>query len=118
MDGLIKVSNRSEDYHGGEWESGVLLIKVVLDESGLQINATVMKENAILANLPEIMVQLGHNVIKFSLQVLTVAHSLKRNESSAPDLLHQIFPAYLARPGVVFHAYITLKQNSFEEGMM
>ena len=29
---LVKVSNRSEDYHWGDWESRVLLTKVVLDE--------------------------------------------------------------------------------------
>ena len=34
-DGLFKVSNCSEDYYWGDWESGVLIIKVVLDESGL-----------------------------------------------------------------------------------
>ena len=32
-DVLVKVSNRSEDYNWGDWESGVLLIKVVLDQS-------------------------------------------------------------------------------------
>ena len=51
-EGLVKVSNIYKDYHWREWESGVLLIKVVLDESGIQINATVMKEKAILASLP------------------------------------------------------------------
>ena len=76
-----------------------------------------MKDKAILANLPELMIRLGHNVSKFNSQVLTVTRSLKRNGSSAPDLLHQLFPVYLAYPDVVFHAYITLKQNSFEEGM-
>ena len=55
---------------------------------------------------------------KINSQVLTVTRSLKRNGYFAPDLLHQLFPAYLACPDVVFHAYITLKQNSFEEGIV
>ena len=87
-EGLVKVSSISEDYHWGHWESGVLLIKVVLDKSGLQINANVMKEKAILAILPELMVRLAHNVSKLNSQDLTVTRSLKRNGSSAPDLLH------------------------------
>ena len=95
-DGLVKVPNRSEDYHWEEWESGVLLIKLVLDESELQINATVMKENDILVSLPELMMRLGHNVSKFNSQVLTVTRSLKRNGSPAPYLLHQLFSDYLA----------------------
>ena len=69
-DVLVKISNRPKDYHWGEWESGVLLIKVVLDKSGLQINATVMKEKAILANLHELMIWLVHNVSKFNAHVL------------------------------------------------
>ena len=54
---------------------------------------------------------------KLNAQVLQVTRSLKRNGSSAPDLLHQNFPAYLVCSDVRFNAYIALKQNSFEEGM-
>ena len=77
-----------------------------------------MKEKTILASLSELMMRLFHNVSKLNSQVFTVKTSLKRNRSSAPDLLHQLLHAYLARPDVVFHAYITLKQNSFNEGMV
>ena len=99
------------------WESRVLLINIVLDKLGLQINTIVLKEKDILASLPDLMVELGHNVSKFNSQVLTVTRLLRRNRSSAPELLCQLFPAYLACLDVVLHAYITLKQNRFEEGM-
>ena len=80
-----------------------------MDELGLQINATVMKEKAILANLPELMVQLGEKVSKINAHVLIVTRSLKQNGSSALNLLHQLFPANLAYPDMVFYAYIHLK---------
>ena len=54
-DGKCKIYNRSEDFHTLGEDSGILLIKTVLDESGLQTNATVMKEKAVLANLAELM---------------------------------------------------------------
>jgi len=70
-DRLVKIYNRSQEYRVGDYESGILLIKVILDKSGLQIQATVIKEKTDLASIPEIMVQLTHNVRKFSSQALT-----------------------------------------------
>ena len=54
-DGKCKMYNRSEDFQTLEEESGVLLTKKI-NKSGLQTHATVMKEKAVLANLPELMV--------------------------------------------------------------
>ena len=65
-DGKCKIYNRSKDFHTLGEESGVLLIKTILDKSGLQTNAAVMKEKAVLGNLPEFMQRLTHNVSKFS----------------------------------------------------
>ena len=76
-EGVVKVYNRSQDYHIVDYESGILLIKVILDESGLQTYATVMKEKSVLENLPELMVWLTHNMSKFNSQVLTTIQSLK-----------------------------------------
>ena len=50
-DSKRKIYNRSNDFHTFGEESGVLLIKIILDESGLQTHATVMKEKAVLENL-------------------------------------------------------------------
>ena len=43
--------------------------------------------------------------------------NLRRNGSSAPDLLHQIFPAYLVCPDKQFYDYIVAKYNKFKEGL-
>ena len=102
-DGLAKVYNRSADYHVGDYESGILLLKVILEELGLQTHATILKEKAILANLPMLMARLTHTVSKFNSSVLATTNNLKRNGSSAPDLLHQLFPVYLSCPDNKFH---------------
>ena len=64
------------------------------------------------------MVRFGHHVSKFNSQVLTVTRSLKHNIYSAPDFFHQLFPACMAFPDVVFNTYITLQQNNFEDGIV
>ena len=115
-EGKIRVYNRSKDFMVDNSESGTLLLKVVLEESGLQTNATVMKAKSDLANLSETMVKLGHNVSKFNDHVLAIMTTLTRNGSNAPDLVHQLFPAYLVCPDKEFTGYIKDKKNSFEEG--
>ena len=97
-------------------ESGVLFIKTILDESGLQTHTTVMKEKAVLANLPELMLRLVHNVSKFNERVIKTSLNLRMNGSSAPDLLSQLLPAYLVCSDKQFHNYIREKQDLFEEG--
>ena len=114
-DGLVKVYNRIGDYHVGDCESGILLLKVILEESVLQTHVELLKENALLANLPMLMACLTHNVSKFNSSVFATTKNLKRNVSSAHDLLHQLVPVYLSCPDNKFLDYITLKQNKFEE---
>ena len=77
-----------------------------------------MKDKSILDNLPKLVVWFAHNVSKFNAQVLSVTRSLKRNGSSAPDLLHQLFLASLTCLDAKSNAYIILKQNSFEESLI
>ena len=76
-----------------------------------------MKEKLVLVNLPELMHRLTHNVSKFNSRVISTSLSLKRNCSSDPDLLHQLFPAYLVCLAKMFHGYIVAKQSKFEEGI-
>ena len=90
-DGKCKIYNRSEDFHTLEEESGVLLIKTILEKSGLQTNVTVMKEKVVLAKLPKKMHRLAHNVTKFNSRVISTSLNLRRNSSSASELLHQLF---------------------------
>ena len=54
---------------------------------------------------------------KFNWRVISTSLNLKRNGSSAPDLLRQLFPTYLVCPDKQFHNYIVAKQNKFEEGI-
>ena len=88
---------------------------MVLNESALQINVTVMKNKAALVDLSNIMTRFTHKVNKFNGLVLATTHSLKKNGLSASDLFHQLFLAYLSCPDTKVHNYITSKQNKTEE---
>ena len=112
----VKIYARSEEYKVLGTESGVLLLKVILLESGLQTNATIIKHKDELANLPALMGKLSHNVEKFNSSVLAIVLALKRKGATAPDLLHQLVPAYLHCPDKNFAIYVGSKRDKFEEG--
>ena len=65
-EGAIKVYNRSADFHCNGQEYSTLLAKVVLEESGLQINATIMKLKDETQELPKLMASYRHNIEKFN----------------------------------------------------
>ena len=62
------------------------------------------------------MAKLKHNVLKFNTHVWMLVLSLQRNRAEAPNLLHQLFPAYLSCSDKKHTEYMGNKQNKFEEG--
>ena len=82
-EGKYKVNNQSNGFHVLGDESGILLIKTVLNEYGLQTHATIMKERTGLVNLIELMVILTYNVSKLNSQVISTTQNLKRKRYSA-----------------------------------
>ena len=87
-EGADKVYNISEDFHYNRQESGILLAKVVLEESGLQTSATIMTIKGELQDLPNIMASLRHNVEKINQSILRGIINLKRVGSDVLELIH------------------------------
>ena len=112
----MKIYSRTEDFQVQGTEIGVMLLKTILVESGMQTSATILKLKDKLANLPIIMGKLAHNIEKFNSHVLGIIISLKRKGATAPDLLLQLFPAYLSCPDKQFGSYIGEKRDRYEEG--
>ena len=112
--GQVKIYSRSAEYKVLGTESGLLLLKVILMESGLHTNASIIKHKHELENLPVLMGKLSHNVEKFNSNVLSIVLALKRKGATAPDLLHQLFPAYLHCPDKNFAIYVGSKRDKFE----
>ena len=65
-EGIAKSYARQTDYHVNGAESGLLLVKVILEESGLRTNATVAKYKREIQSLPKLMVALRHHMDKFN----------------------------------------------------
>ena len=120
QDALLRVFKKKELFEittlSGVHTSGILFLKVVLDESSLTSNATVMKFKKELNNLPELFASHKWNVPKFNEAVMSVEQSLTQYGSGAPDLLHQLLPAYLECPEQKFKQYIEAKKNAHEDG--
>ena len=103
---------------GSPRECGVLMLKVTLDESSLTSNATVMKLKKELNELPELIGTLKYDVPKFNDAVLSVQQQLTQYGSSAPELFHQVLPAYLAIPEPKFKVYMEGKKSAHEDGSL
>ena len=114
-DGLVKIYYCSDNYHVGEDKNGILLFKFTIEESGFQTHTTLLKEKAILAKLPALMDHLTHNVSKFNSSILATTNNLKRNGSSAPEFLYQLFPAYLSYI-IHFTTIFTSNKTSLRKG--
>ena len=117
---LLRAFQKKDLFHirkgGGTFPSGVLFLKVVLDESSLSSNATVMKHKKELTRLSTIFADQKWNVPKFNETVKGIELALTQYGSSAPDLLHQLLPAYLECPEPKFRTYIEQKKNAHEDG--
>ena len=92
------------------------MLKVVLDESSLSLNATVMKLKKELTVLPELMASLNYDIPRFNDAVLSIEQQLTQYGSSAPELFHQVLPAYLSVPEEKFKTYVENKKSGHEDG--
>ena len=121
---LLKVYQHLEKFKvednslGSTRECGVLMLKVTLDESSLTSNATVMKLKKELNILPELIATLNFDIPKFNDAVLSVQQQLTQYGSSAPELFHQVLPAYLAVPEPKFKVYMEGKKSAHEDGTL
>ena len=75
--GRMKIYTRYKKIHVDEMESGVLLLKIVLEEAGLKINAKIISVKLELANLTPVISQFSYNIIKFNSHVYATIQSLK-----------------------------------------
>ena len=65
-EGRVVVYNRTWYYQCLQTDSRIFRIKVILLESGLQMNATIIKYKDELEKLPELIGKKSSNVLKFN----------------------------------------------------
>ena len=105
-----------DDFFIGVLPSGNLLFKVVLRESHIDTNATVLTIIVRLSSLDTYMVKINSDIKKFNSYVKQQVDSLAARGQHSTDLLANLFKSYLAASDRQFTAYIKGKQERYEEG--
>ena len=77
-------------------ESGILLLKVIIQESHLDTNATTNSIRTQLSNLDEYITTIGCDIIKFNEHVKCLLEQLNARGGETQDLLTNLFKAYMS----------------------
>ena len=117
--GRDKVSLKEAAYtievDGVEMQCGVLLLKVIIQESSIDTNATTSAIRMALASLDEYMPTVGDNITKFNQHVSAQVELLKARGHQTHDLTVNLFKAYGTVKDSKFREYIAQKESEYEE---
>ena len=114
--GRDKVTTRRDDYTVNGIESGVLLLKVIIQEASIDTNATISTIRTQLSELDKYMVKTGYDIDKFVTHVTKLEEGLAARGAISTDLLNNLFKGLLAAKDHNFHKYILRKEEEYEEG--
>ena len=113
---MDKVLLRSTDYIVAGRHSGVALLKVIIEMSHIDTNATarILKEK--LAMLPKAMVDVDYNVESFNMYVTKQVRGLAARGIDPPDLLGNLFSGYKAAVDRDFVDWVKRKSQDYDAG--
>ena len=97
-------------------ESGILLRKVVIQESHLDTNTTTNSIRTQFSNLDEYITTIGCDIIKFSKHVKHLIEQLNASGSETQNLLSNLSKAYVSIKDARFVDYVNEKLIRYEEG--
>lgn len=115
--GRAKVGVKSEDYVLNGITAGVPLLKVIIDDSGIETHATVTNIRTQLSKLDEYMATVDSDIQKFNIHVKTLMNGLRNHRQTSTDLLIHLFKGYKACSDVEFVQFIRRKEETYEEGV-
>ena len=95
---------------------GVLLLKVLIQVSAIDSNATVSSIRSQMGDLHEHIVEVGCDIIKFNEHVMLLVEKLSQRGQTSTDLLVNLFKACKAVRDQEFVQYIKDKESWYEEG--
>ena len=116
-EGKQKVMIWDTQYMVGEYQSGNLLLKVIIRESHLDTNATTVTIRRQLSSLDTYIVTIGSDIIKFNGYVKLLISSLTARGETSSDILTNLFKGYEAASDKNFVDYIARKKEQYEEDM-
>ena len=111
-----KVRNKRAQYVINGVESGELFLRLIISEAHVDTNATLTQIQDKIAELPQYIVEIKHNITLFNLYVEDLVSQLNARNAASTELLNRLFTAYLTAPDPVFTRYIEQKQNAYHDG--
>ena len=113
--GKDKVRLWSDQFILNGRESGILLLKIIIQESHLNTNATTNSIRTQLSNLDEYITTIGCDIIKFN-ELKRLLEQLNARGRETQDLLTNLFKAYVSVKDARFVDYINEKLSQYEKG--
>ena len=110
-----KITLKHKEYTINDIRSGLLLLKVIIQASSIDSNATTSAVRMALASLDEYMPTVKDDISKFNAYVLTQVELLKARGHDTQDLTVNLFKAYGTVKDAKFREYIALKESEYEE---
>ena len=97
--------------------SGVLLLRILIQRTSIDTNATTRFLREQLSTLPLLMDQVDSNIVAFNEKVQDIIINLDVRGETTHDLLPNMFQGYLAASDKVFVKYIEDIQGKCDEGI-
>jgi hypothetical protein len=117
-EGKDKITIWKNQYTIGQRTSGNLLLKIIVQESHLDTNATTASIRKKLSSLDVYILTINSDITKFNVHVSLLIDSLAARGETTQDLLTNLFKGYQAATDKTFVEYIGRKLERYEEGEM
>lgn len=113
--GRDKVYLKHSEYTVKSERSGTLLLKVIIQVSTIDTNATTSAIRLALVSLYEYMPTVNDDITKFNQHVSAQVELLKARGHDTQDLTVNLFKAYSTVRDAKFREYIAQKESEYEE---
>jgi hypothetical protein len=104
------------DYTINNMTSGVALLKVIVRQAHVDTNATKRYLREQLSSLDKYMIEVGSDIQKFNLHVLSLLEQLYARGGMTEDLLTNLLKGYEAASDKEFVKYIKNKEDEYDDG--
>jgi hypothetical protein len=111
-----KVWIWKDEFHLNSIPVGILLLKIVIREAHIDINATVRHLREKISSLDVFIASISHDIEKFNAHVINIVDRLRARGHTSQDVLANLFKACKTVPDQEFVRYIKEKEDDYDDG--
>ena len=116
QDAMAKVTTWKSEFTIGNYQSGTLLLKVILRETHIDNRGTVLHIRDQISKLDTYIATISYDITKFNEHVMDLVKGLDARGARTEDLLANLFKAYRSVNDHNFVDYIKTKKDQYDEG--